>query len=200
MRATVQTKEIREAILDATDRLLARYGYQKMTIDDLAREVGIGKGSIYLHFKSKEEIALSHVDRIIERLCVKLITISKKEISHEDKLRKMLLIRVSFRFESVQHYTESIDELLSRLRTKLLAHRKHHHEDEANIFAEIIKDGQKQEVFEKGNADVIARSFLLATNSLLPFNLSTQELGKREDIEEQTLHIANILLKGIKKS
>ena len=69
MRATVQTQEVRESILDATDKLPARYGFQKMTIDELAREVGIGKGGIYLHFKSKEEIALSHIDRIIERLC-----------------------------------------------------------------------------------------------------------------------------------
>ena len=46
-------------------RLLARYGYRKMTIDDVAREVGIGKGTIYLHFKSKEDVALSRIDRVI---------------------------------------------------------------------------------------------------------------------------------------
>ena len=56
--AIVSSPSTREAILDATDRLLARYGYKKMTIEDLAREVGIGKGSVYLHFPSKEEIAL----------------------------------------------------------------------------------------------------------------------------------------------
>jgi hypothetical protein len=50
MRNGVQTREVREAILDAGERLLAGYGYKKMTIDDLAREVGIGKGSVYLHF------------------------------------------------------------------------------------------------------------------------------------------------------
>ena len=60
---SVQTKEVREAILDATEQLLAQYGYKKIPIDDLAQEVGIGKGSIYLHFTSKEEIALSHIDR-----------------------------------------------------------------------------------------------------------------------------------------
>ncbi len=200
MRASVQTREIREAILDATDRLLARYGYQKMTIDDLAREVGIGKGSVYLHFKSKEDIALSHIDRIIARLCDRLKAISIEKISQEEKLRKMLLMRVSLRFDSVQHYTQSINELLSSLRVKLLARRKEYHNDEAKIFADIIEAGQSEGVFEDGDAIEIAHSFLLATNSLLPFNLSTQELGKREDIEEKTLHIANILLKGIKRS
>ncbi len=62
--AAVKSITTRDAILDATDRLLTRFGYKKMTIDDLAAEVGIGKGSVYLHFESKEEIALSHIDRI----------------------------------------------------------------------------------------------------------------------------------------
>ena len=72
MKDAVQPKSTRDAILDATERLLARYGYKKMTIDDLAQEVGIGKGSVYLHFTSKEEIALSHIDRIIEKLKARL--------------------------------------------------------------------------------------------------------------------------------
>ena len=45
-----------------------RYGYKKVTVDDLAQEVSIGEGTIYLHFHSKEEIVLSHVDRIAERV------------------------------------------------------------------------------------------------------------------------------------
>ena len=199
MRASVQTKEIREAILDATDKLLARYGYGKMTIDDLAKEVGIGKGSIYLHFTSKEEIALSHVDRIIERLCKKLVEISGEKISNDQKLRKMLLMRVSFRFDSVQHYTQSINDLLSSLRAKLLERRRGYHLEEAEIFSRVIKHGQKSGEFRTGNPTEIANSFLLATNSLLPFNLSTQELGKRADVEKETKRLANILLKGIAK-
>ena len=200
MRVSVQTKEIKEAILDATDQLLARYGYKKMTIDDLAKEVGIGKGSIYLHFKSKEEIALSHIDRIVERLCKKLKTISEENISFEKKLEKMLLTRVLFRFDSVQHYTESIDSLLSSLRTKLLKRRTEYQKKEAEIIANVIKEGQKQGVFVKGDSMGIANTFILATNSLLPFNLSTKELGKRKDIEAKTLNITHILLRGIKKS
>ncbi len=199
MRASVQTKEIRDAILDATDQLLARYGYGKMTIDDLAKEVGIGKGSIYLHFSSKEQIALSHIDRIIERLCERLESISKEDISAEKKLQKMLLMRVTYRFDSVQHYTQSINDLLSSLRSNLLDHRKIYHENEAVIFGKVIKEGQDKMEIQSGDPLETAHLFLLATNSLLPFNLTTTELGERSDIENKTLKIANILLKGIKK-
>lgn len=200
MRNGVQTREVREALLDATDRLLSRYGYKKMTIDDLAREVGIGKGSVYLHFKSKEDIALSHVDRIVERLIERMKIIAKKNISAEKKLRHMLSIRVLFRFDSVQHYTQSINDLLSAVRPKLLARRERYFEQEAEIFSEIIKEGQKNGDFQKGNASKLAETFLLATNSLLPFSLTTQELGERREIEEKTLRLADLLLKGIRKS
>ena len=157
----MQTKEVRDSILDATDRLLARYGYGKMTINDLAKEVGIGKGSIYLHFSSKEEIALSHVDRIIERLCVKLSEIMEQKISNERKLKKMLITRVSFRFDSVQHYTQSINDLLSTLRAKLLERRKGYHDQEAKLFGKVIREGQKNGEFGSGRPADIANTFLL---------------------------------------
>src|SRR5436190_18648304 len=101
MRDAVRTRNIRDEILDATDRLLSTSGYKKMTIDDLAREVGIGKGSVYLHFTSKEEIALSHVDRIVDRLKARLLKIAAEPILSEARLRRMLAERVLFRFDSV---------------------------------------------------------------------------------------------------
>ncbi len=199
MRVAVQTVEIREAILDATDDFLARFGYKKMTIDDLAQAVGIGKGSIYLHFASKEEIALSHVDRIVERLKSELKIIAAKKTTPENRLRQMLLLRVLHRFDSVQHYTQSLDDILSAIRPKLLARRKNYFEEEAEIFAAVVKEGQTEKIFQSGDALEISRTFLLATNSLLPLNLTTQELGLRDDIESKTLRIADILLKGIKQ-
>ena len=72
MRTTLAPSQIRDVILDAAERLLARYGYQKMTMDDLAREAGIGKGTTYLHFPSKQEVVLCSIDRIVDRLLKQL--------------------------------------------------------------------------------------------------------------------------------
>ena len=53
-----QQFEAREdAILDAVNLLLARKGFDLMTMDDVAAEVGIAKGSLYRHFSSKESLA-----------------------------------------------------------------------------------------------------------------------------------------------
>jgi AcrR family transcriptional regulator len=45
-----------ERILDAAAALLMRWGYRKTTIDDVAREAGVGKGTIYLHWKDKHAL------------------------------------------------------------------------------------------------------------------------------------------------
>lgn len=199
MKTFARREDVRDAILDATDRLLSRYGYRKMTIDDLAREVGIGKGTVYLHFSSKEEIALSHIDRIVERLKEKLIIISVEDAPPGERLREMLITRVLFRFDSVQHYTESLNELLAELRPQLLARRRRYFDEEAQIFAGVIKTGQDMGAFESGNPHQIANLLLLATNSLLPYSLSTQELGERAELGQKVFALADLLLSGVRR-
>ena len=197
MRNNIQRESIRDDILDATDRLLARFGYKKMTIDDLAQEVGIGKGTVYLHFSSKEEIALSHIDRIIERMKVRLKEISSADVSPDERLREMLLTRVLFRFDSVQHYTQSLNDLLADLRPRVLARRRRYFEDEAQIFAEVLQEGNKIKIFSVPDALKTAETLLLATNSLLPYSLNTKELGERSEIEERVRRLADLLLTGL---
>jgi AcrR family transcriptional regulator len=197
LKSYVVREDTRDAILDATDRLLARYGYKKMTIDDLAAEVGIGKGSIYLHFSSKEEIALARIDRIVERLKERLVEIAAADIPVEERVKQALLTRVLFRFDSVQHYTQSLDDLLARLRPGLLARRRQYFEDEAKIIAKVLEEGQKSGAFSAGDPVGKAHLLLLATNSLLPYSLSTFELGERKDIEEKTRQLADLLVQGL---
>src|SRR5215813_13945718 len=158
MRDSVQTKSTHDAILDATDRLLARYGYKKMTIDDLAQEVGIGKGSVYLHFSSKEEIALSHIDRIIDRLKKNLAVIAARTLPADERLKLMLVERVLYRFDSVQHYTQGLNDLLAYLRPRLLDRRKQYFEEEAKIFARVLDDGRAAGTFSIDDSLEAART------------------------------------------
>ncbi|HEY9401427.1 MAG TPA: TetR/AcrR family transcriptional regulator [Pyrinomonadaceae bacterium] len=197
MVSAITREEVREAILDAADHLLARYGYRKMTMDDIAQEVGIGKGTIYLHFASKEEVTLSHVDRIVERLKERLWAIARTDADVAIRLRLMLVARVLFRFDSVQHYTQSLNDLLAALRPKLLARRARYFEEEARVFAEVLNEGARTGAFDVEDALSTAFALLHATNSFLPYSLSTTELGERDDIKEKTEHIADLLLTGL---
>jgi len=197
MKDASRQKTTRDAILDATDRLLTKYGYKKMTIDDLAQEVGIGKGSVYLHFTSKEEIALSHIDRIIERLKENLRAIAAKPTSVEERLSEMLIERVLYRFDSVQHYSRSIDEMLAYVRPQLLVRRKRYFAEEARIFSVVIAEGQNASDLVAGDPEDIALTLLSATNSLLPYSLIAVDLDDRGEILERTKKTAEILIKGL---
>ena len=45
-----------DRILDAAAELLLRYGYSRVTIDDVARRADVGKGTVYLHWRTREEL------------------------------------------------------------------------------------------------------------------------------------------------
>jgi AcrR family transcriptional regulator len=55
-------------ILDAAGALILRWGYNKTTIDDIARQAGVAKGTIYLHWKTREELFTALMQR--ERLAL----------------------------------------------------------------------------------------------------------------------------------
>jgi AcrR family transcriptional regulator len=197
MAAIAPKESVKEAILDATDRLLARFGYRKMTVEDIAAEAGIGKGTIYLHFTSKEEVVLSHIDRIVERLNSRLTEIARSEITAAERLRSMLLARVLFRFDSVQHYTQSLNDLLAVLRPRVLARRAQYFESEAQIFAAVLTAGRDSGELSFDDEHSTAHALLQATNGLLPYSLSTTELGERGEVEQRTADVANLMVRGL---
>jgi len=57
-----------EIILDAAEQIFKRYGYSKTTMDDIAREAMIGKGTIYYYFNTKEDIFLAIMSKVITEI------------------------------------------------------------------------------------------------------------------------------------
>jgi TetR/AcrR family transcriptional regulator of autoinduction and epiphytic fitness len=56
-----------DAIVAAVNRLLAEKGFDAMTVDEVAAEVGIAKASLYKHFPSKEDLAAAAMVRVMQR-------------------------------------------------------------------------------------------------------------------------------------
>jgi TetR/AcrR family transcriptional regulator of autoinduction and epiphytic fitness len=56
-----------DAIVDVVNRLLAVKGFEQMTVDEVAADVGIAKASLYKHFPSKEALAAAALARALER-------------------------------------------------------------------------------------------------------------------------------------
>jgi AcrR family transcriptional regulator len=189
---------IRDRILDAAESLMGRLGFQKMTMDDVAREAGIGRRTIYLHFPSKEDTALATIDRIVERLKERLRELASSSLPCEERLRQMLLVRVLFRFDSVRDYHHSVDEIFRSLRPAYMERRARYFAEEAEIFAGVLAQGHAAGVLAIDDAHATAATLLLATNALLPSSLSTRELGERADVEARAARIAELVLGGLR--
>jgi AcrR family transcriptional regulator len=56
-----------EAIVQTVNRLLAEKGFEAMTVDEVAAQVGIAKASLYKHFASKEALAAAAMVRVMRR-------------------------------------------------------------------------------------------------------------------------------------
>lgn len=200
-QATATRREqVREALLDATARSLAQSGYKRLTMEDLAREVGIGKGTIYLHFPSKEELVLGHIDRLVSRVCDRLRELGSGEAAAHVRLNRALIERVMFRFDNVQHYRQSLYDVLAAIRPALLERRKAHFAMEAELIEAILRDGRKRGEFEFRSAATAAQAMIVGTNALLPYSLTTEELGARREVEGRAKAVAALLVRGVMRT
>jgi len=179
-----------DRILDAADRLLGRFGYRKMTIDDLAREAGIGKGSVYLSFRSKADVALACIDRMASRLLVRLDAVAAGDAAPATRLRSMLVTRVLHRFDYARGHSERLDELLAAIRPRLLERRAAHFRAEAKLFARVLAEAGVPRSAET------AEAMIQATNALLPYSLGARELGRRSELARRAEGVADLVLVG----
>jgi AcrR family transcriptional regulator len=187
----------RDLILDAAERLIGVLGYSKTTMDDVAREAGVGKRTIYVHFPSKEEVVLCTIDRIVDRLVERLRKHAAAVGPVAERLRAMLVERVLFRFDSVRNYSHGLDELFASLRPAYLARRGRYFAAEAEVFAEVLRVAHAAGELDAPDAAAAAEALLHATNSLLPYALSARELGRRVDVEARVGRVADLLLFGL---
>ena len=62
-----------DRILDAAGDLLLRHGYRKVTIEDVARRAKIGKGTVYLHWRTKDELFVALLARESITMCERIV-------------------------------------------------------------------------------------------------------------------------------
>lgn len=87
-----------DRILDAAKDLLLRWGYRRVTIDEIARHAGVGKGTVYLHWRSREELFLAVGARDAVAMLAAVVTAMRKdskEIALHRYLRRFFLEAMS---------------------------------------------------------------------------------------------------------
>lgn len=187
-------------ILAAASRLYLKWGYRKTTVEDIADEAGICRATVYVHFRGKDEIALAWVERYLAARRAALGAIAAESGPAAERLCRMLVERVMFSVDAATPYADSIDELFSALRARLMARRDAARVLEAGIFAQTLREGVAMGEFCLADPDDAARAVVAATNSLLPDTLSPHVLGERSEIEATIRSVATILVRGMMRA
>lgn len=88
-----------ERILDAAAELVLRWGYKRVTIEEVAKRAGIGKGTVYLHWRTREALFLAVLARDSVKMYAGLIEAIREdpaEILPHRLLRRTLLLLKEF--------------------------------------------------------------------------------------------------------
>jgi AcrR family transcriptional regulator len=117
-----QMLRVREdAIVTAVNRLLAEKGYDLMTVDEVAAEVGIAKASLYKHFASKETLAGAAMVRVLDRALAQAETLAADAaLAPIDRLRAMTRWTMGVQLAGEM---PTLPAQNSALRTALMANR-----------------------------------------------------------------------------
>lgn len=190
----VAAPSTRDAILDAADRIMSRWGFRKMTMDDLAREAGVSRRTIYMYFKGKEDVGLSSIGRVVEQVHAELENLLKTPLPPEERLRRMLTRRVMGRIDQISDYYHSLDELFEIVRPSYMARRRKMFEKEIDLITRALEEGN----FRAPNPREAAETMLLATNAFLPYSLSVRELGDPDTIQKRLEVMVDLLLIGVR--
>ncbi len=156
-RAVVADK--REAILRAAIKVFAQKGYFNSKVADIAKETGIADGTVYLYFKSKEEILRSVFDRATEEF----IAEGKREIAEIREADKRLRRIAQLHLEKLG----ADRDLAIVFQVELRGSTKFMEEFSGGGFAEYleiiqrtIQEGQKAGVFRKDLKPITAAKIL----------------------------------------
>lgn len=82
--------ERKEDILDAFMKLVSRFGLDKTTMQEVAKEVGISVGVIYKDFKNKEDLIDAYIDRLEQQFVSQCGNMIESNIPAEELLRNFM--------------------------------------------------------------------------------------------------------------
>ena len=147
----------REAILRAAIRVFARNGYFNSKVADIAHEAGVADGTVYLYFKSKEEILHSIFDTSMEKAIAEAHQLIKGVTDPREKLRRVATMHLA--------RLGANRDLAIVFQVELRGSTKFMEEFSAAGFAEYLslirttfEEGQRAGVFRKNmNAKVVAK-------------------------------------------
>ena len=129
----------RSRILDAAQSLFLRYGVKRTALDDVVREAGIAKGTLYLYFDSKDALFAA----IAERLCAEMLRSAEEAIASSSSITSRIVgcldayVGLSYRLTAQSPHIAELTESKEALAAAIFAafNRKWR-----NLLRKVLRD------------------------------------------------------------
>jgi len=171
---------MKKKIVGQSIQLFLQYGYKSVTMDDIAKHMGVSKKTIYVHFPKKdglvEQSAVNHLDGIIERINV-ISKQSKDPIIELYQIKKEILNHLSSEKNSPQYQLQKYyPSLYSKLKEKEFSAL-------SGLFSNSILEGIQTGIFRKDiDVDFVVRIFFNGISGITNIKLFPIEIYKIEDL------------------
>lgn len=167
----------KEEIIKAAAILFSQKSYHDVTVDQIAEQVGVAKGTIYLYFESKENLYLG----ILEETFKTIESILEKEIAKKDpapqKLKKMLILVFQFYFQNLD-----VLRILTRDETRLIREHfeftEHWRRRRIKLYRKILEKGIKEGSFRPANTELMALIIFGLVGSVMSFYPTDMTAGE----------------------
>lgn len=188
-------KKIELSLIQAARSVFSTYGYKKTTMEDIAKNVGMAKSSLYYYFKNKEEIFEKVIIYEAEMLKGALSQVFEKYHDPKQRLSNYILVRMKT-FKELSNYYNAIFN-------KDLAHFKFieqiritYDQEEIATLEKILSEGIRLEVFKLENTSLASTAIFTAIKGLeVPLFWKNKYL----DIDKRVEDLLKILFYGILK-
>ena len=190
----------KEDILDAFMKLVSRFGLDKTTMQDVAKEAGISVGVIYKDFKNKEDLIDAYIDRLEKQFITDCEGMIEDELTPEQLLHNFVIGVFRTMFSYVSQDRGFLQCLNSEEALKYMRYnfKKRHPfmEEIKHTTARIMEQGVREDVFEIDDIPKAAALFLMAFNGYGKMIFMEQE---PEEIMEKVEEMFVFLINAIKK-
>lgn len=195
--------QTRREILEAARSRFLHYGYKKTTIDEIAADAEVGKGTVYLYFSSKEDILLTIAAEVKRNIAEQMRAISSSLASPEEKIRRMVLasiLSVHDAANATAHGVELVDEML---RPKIQKCGTEHKEAQYDLLAQVLEEGAERGAFSltDNNPNRTARQLMLSMVSFFPPYMDPchGQAGCRRELEARASAMLDFIFAGLRR-
>ena len=203
-KAPALTREKETLILDAAQRRFAVYGPTKVTMDEIAADIGMGKASLYYYFPTKEHLFRSVIEREQMEFMAHLREILALDIPPAEKLKQYAEKRLDYfkillnlQFLNWSSYLSPIP-MMTGLFEALGA-------EELKSLTEIIRDGKRRGEFDVRSPEAMASLLLhilqgLRLRMLKASQMSNLREPDSDGVVRETRLAIEVFVRGIQKN